>query len=206
MTSSVPPGKDDGPATIGSASGGGAAEGGGPAKYVPPSMRNAGAKFGGGASSLQELAATQDPRAAAAEDRRTIRVSNLSNETKEADLQVLFDRFGPVSRIFLAKVLHALIAPFLGAPCKALPRSLAHLCSPSLCRRHGDETDLRTGWTGHQPSRFHNLRPTSSGFTGRDELLSVTLFSFCRGRTRSRSSPVASPSSTLCMRRTPRRP
>lgn len=33
----------------------------------------------------------------------TIRVTNLSEDTKEADLSDLFKSFGPISRIFLAK-------------------------------------------------------------------------------------------------------
>ena len=33
----------------------------------------------------------------------TIRVTNLSEDTRESDLQELFRPFGPISRIFLAK-------------------------------------------------------------------------------------------------------
>ena len=36
----------------------------------------------------------------------TIRVTNLSEDTREADLQELFRPFGPISRIFLAKDKH----------------------------------------------------------------------------------------------------
>jgi len=36
----------------------------------------------------------------------TIRVTNLSEETKEADLMELFRPFGPISRIYLAKHKH----------------------------------------------------------------------------------------------------
>jgi len=37
------------------------------------------------------------------EDLATVRVTNLSEDTKEADLQELFRPFGPISRIYLAK-------------------------------------------------------------------------------------------------------
>ena len=36
----------------------------------------------------------------------TIRVTNLSEDTRESDLQELFRPFGPISRIFLAKDKH----------------------------------------------------------------------------------------------------
>lgn len=39
-------------------------------------------------------------------DQTTLRVTNLSEETKECDLQDLFKPFGPIGRIFLAKDKH----------------------------------------------------------------------------------------------------
>lgn len=38
-----------------------------------------------------------------ADDNATIRVTNLSEDTREADLQELFRPFGSISRIYLAK-------------------------------------------------------------------------------------------------------
>jgi len=75
--------------------------GGGDGKYVPPSMRR-----GGGASSAPS--ASSGSASATDGDRRrdetaTIRVTNLSEDTKESDLADLFRAFGPISRIYLAK-------------------------------------------------------------------------------------------------------
>lgn len=39
----------------------------------------------------------------AADDNATIRVTNLSEDTRETDLQELFRPFGSISRIYLAK-------------------------------------------------------------------------------------------------------
>ena len=59
-----------------------------PGGYVPPSMR-AGASGTG---------ASMDRR----RDENSIRVSNLSEDTREQDLQELFRPFGPVTRIYVA--------------------------------------------------------------------------------------------------------
>ena len=75
-------------------------EGGG--KYVPPGQR--GGKPGG--KSLEAMAAAVgdgggnkfDDR-----DQNTIRVTNISEDTTEADLQELFSPFGRISRVYLAK-------------------------------------------------------------------------------------------------------
>ncbi|XP_077969174.1 eukaryotic translation initiation factor 3 subunit G-like [Styela clava] len=64
-------------------------------KYVPPSLR-AGATARG--SSM--------PSRGARDEQATIRVTNLSEETKESDLQELFRPFGPIQRIYLAKDKH----------------------------------------------------------------------------------------------------
>ena len=37
------------------------------------------------------------------DDQCTVRVTNLSEETQEADLKELFSHFGPIRRTFLAK-------------------------------------------------------------------------------------------------------
>lgn len=60
-------------------------------KYVPPSVRNA-----DGSRMLDSSNAHRD-------DSNTLRVSNLSEETREGDLQELFRSFGPINRIYLAK-------------------------------------------------------------------------------------------------------
>ncbi|XP_076436328.1 eukaryotic translation initiation factor 3 subunit G-like [Babylonia areolata] len=74
---------------------GGAAAGPKPtggSKYVPPSLRDGASKGRG------ESMANQRKDEAA-----TIRVTNLSEDTRESDLQELFRPFGPISRIYLAK-------------------------------------------------------------------------------------------------------
>jgi translation initiation factor 3 subunit G len=60
-------------------------------KYVPPSLRN-----GDGSRMADTSYAQRD-------DSNTLRVSNLSEETRESDLQELFRAFGPISRTYLAK-------------------------------------------------------------------------------------------------------
>jgi len=65
-------------------------------KYVPPSLRNGGNTAG---SSMPNSRGNRDEQA-------TIRVTNLSEETKESDLQELFKPFGPIQRIYLAKDKH----------------------------------------------------------------------------------------------------
>ena len=75
----------------GAAAGGAGAAGG---RYVPPGRRGDAASV---ASSLKAAAARST------DDLNTIRVTNLSENTTEADLQELFDRFGRISRVYLAK-------------------------------------------------------------------------------------------------------
>lgn len=66
--------------------GGGAAN---PGKYVPPSAR---AAMAGGVKPERRT-----------DDLNTIRVTNISENTTEADLQDLFKPFGRISRVYLAK-------------------------------------------------------------------------------------------------------
>uniref|UniRef100_A0A3P9LRS6 Eukaryotic translation initiation factor 3 subunit G n=1 Tax=Oryzias latipes TaxID=8090 RepID=A0A3P9LRS6_ORYLA len=61
-------------------------------KYVPPSLRDGGRGRG---ESMQPNRR--------ADDNATIRVTNLSEDTRETDLQELFRPFGSISRIYLAK-------------------------------------------------------------------------------------------------------
>lgn len=60
-------------------------------KYVPPSLRDGAAKGKG-----ETMQSKRDESA-------TIRVTNLSEDTRESDLQELFRPFGPIQRIYLAK-------------------------------------------------------------------------------------------------------
>jgi len=66
---------------------------GGAGKYVPPSLR------AGAVASTS----TDDGGRGRRDEFATVRVTNLSEDTKEADLQELFRPFGPISRIYLAK-------------------------------------------------------------------------------------------------------
>jgi translation initiation factor 3 subunit G len=99
---------DDADGTEGAGAGGpgagwtqvGAASSGG--KYVPPSQR-------GGASSVSALASKAGvPQRA--DDLNTIRVTNISENTTEADLQDLFQPFGRISRVYLAKDKETMIS------------------------------------------------------------------------------------------------
>ncbi|CAG2229901.1 eukaryotic translation initiation factor 3 subunit G-like [Mytilus edulis] len=60
-------------------------------KYVPPSLRDGPSKGKG-----ETMQSKRDESA-------TIRVTNLSEDTRESDLQELFRPFGPIQRIYLAK-------------------------------------------------------------------------------------------------------
>ncbi|KAL3775536.1 hypothetical protein ACHAW5_001555 [Stephanodiscus triporus] len=96
--------------------GGGGGGGAGNNKYVPPSARGGGPSMGG--KSLAALAAAApgegggDRRGGGGggggpggvdRDQNTIRVTNISEDTTEADLQELFQPFGRISRVYLAK-------------------------------------------------------------------------------------------------------
>jgi len=76
------------------AAGGGSTQGG---KYVPPSRR------GGGMSDAQARISGDSMPDRRREDTAAIRVSNLSENAQETDLQELFKPFGHIARIFLAK-------------------------------------------------------------------------------------------------------
>jgi len=63
-------------------------------KYVPPSLRGNPGEIKKRGDSMGE---TRD------KDFASLRVSNLSEETRDTDLRELFRRFGPIHRIYLAK-------------------------------------------------------------------------------------------------------
>lgn len=67
--------------------------GGGGSKYVPPSLR-------GGAT--ERKGETMNTRRQA-DEAATLRVTNLSEDACESDLQELFRPFGPIARVYLAK-------------------------------------------------------------------------------------------------------
>jgi len=103
------PGKDAaaGPGAAGPGEGWntvGADRGSGGGKYVPPSQRG---KMGGAGGSLAAMANKIDSSGGPSKDTRseqnTIRVTNISEDTTEADLQELFQPFGRISRVYLAK-------------------------------------------------------------------------------------------------------
>jgi translation initiation factor 3 subunit G len=73
----------------GSSSSAASSGGGGAGRYVAPGVRNRQEGGSGG-----DRRSTDDP---------TVRVTNLSEDTKESDLHELFSPFGSVKRIFLAK-------------------------------------------------------------------------------------------------------
>ena len=87
--------RDDPPPSMGGGGGGGGslaalAAGSGKGGYVPPSLRNADGTRNNDALPQRD-------------DSCTVRVSNLSEDVKDADLRELFRRFGPIQRIYLAK-------------------------------------------------------------------------------------------------------
>eukprot|EP01108_Squamamoeba_japonica_P000448 TRINITY_DN1140_c0_g1_i1.p3 TRINITY_DN1140_c0_g1~~TRINITY_DN1140_c0_g1_i1.p3 ORF type:complete len:161 (+),score=54.09 TRINITY_DN1140_c0_g1_i1:550-1032(+) len=79
---------DVGPGSGDARSDGGARSGGG---YVPPALRH-----GGGGGDRGGMGMRRD-------DSNSIRVTNLSEDTKQSDVEDLFRPFGPTTRIFLAK-------------------------------------------------------------------------------------------------------
>ncbi|KAL7574988.1 hypothetical protein ACA910_010806 [Epithemia clementina (nom. ined.)] len=96
------------------------ASSGAPGRYVPPSQRGGGAAAaaaaaagpGGAGSGAYKPPMGRGGGGAGAgggaggstmDDLNTIRVTNLSENTTEADLQELFSHFGRVSRVYLAK-------------------------------------------------------------------------------------------------------
>ena len=76
-------------------------------KYVPPSLRGDGAARQGesmnrsGRGNRNCCGCHKSP--VLVDDTATVRVTNLSEETKEQDLRDLFGHFGPIHRVYLAK-------------------------------------------------------------------------------------------------------
>ncbi|KAL7504898.1 hypothetical protein ACHAXN_002453 [Cyclotella atomus] len=104
-------GGGDGWTQVGAGGGGGGGGGGG--KYVPPSQRGGSGSMGG--KSLAALAAAGPSEGGGKSysdnrDQNTIRVTNISEDTTEADLQELFTPFGRISRVYLAKDKETMIS------------------------------------------------------------------------------------------------
>jgi len=68
----------------------------GPAKYVPPSVARAQGKGDGKGKG-------QDPEA-------SLRITNLSEDVREGDLQELFGQFGRLQRVYLAKDMNTFVS------------------------------------------------------------------------------------------------
>lgn len=68
--------------------------GAGPSKYVPPSLR--------GGDNKERRGETMSSRRQT-DEAATLRVTNLSEDAMESDIQELFRPFGPIARVYLAK-------------------------------------------------------------------------------------------------------
>ena len=83
---------------------GGATASGGSGKYIPPSIRAGLAAASGERFAVLAAGASAGYKPERRmDDLNTIRVTNLSESTTEADLQDLFQRYGRISRVYLAK-------------------------------------------------------------------------------------------------------
>jgi translation initiation factor 3 subunit G len=67
---------------------------GGPSKYTPPHLRNKGAAAGPGESMRGDQKR---------DDSATLRVTNLSEDVTDNDIYDLFNRFGSIARVYLAR-------------------------------------------------------------------------------------------------------
>ena len=70
-------------------------------RYIPPSMRAGMAAAAAGGPGVGGATGFQPERRV--DDLNTIRVTNISGNTTEADLQELFEKYGRISRVYLAK-------------------------------------------------------------------------------------------------------
>eukprot|EP00591_Stephanopyxis_turris_P007713 CAMPEP_0195518034 /NCGR_PEP_ID=MMETSP0794_2-20130614/12001_1 /TAXON_ID=515487 /ORGANISM="Stephanopyxis turris, Strain CCMP 815" /LENGTH=336 /DNA_ID=CAMNT_0040646931 /DNA_START=75 /DNA_END=1085 /DNA_ORIENTATION=- len=99
--------QEDGWSQVGPKGSGGGAGG----KYVPPSMRGGAGAGGKSLAAMAEASGGGDgSRRFDDRDQNTIRVTNISEDTTEADLQELFQPFGRISRVYLAKDKETLVS------------------------------------------------------------------------------------------------
>jgi len=75
---------------------------GGPAKYVPPSIARAVANGKGGKG--------DGKGGKGGDEEASLRITNLSEDVKEGDLQDLFSQFGRLQRVYLAKDMTTLLS------------------------------------------------------------------------------------------------
>jgi translation initiation factor 3 subunit G len=74
-------------------------------KYVPPGAKAAGKSSGSGSLAALASRSGSGPSDSKSNDRdqNTIRVTNISEDTTESELQALFAPYGRISRVYLAK-------------------------------------------------------------------------------------------------------
>ncbi|KAJ2686794.1 translation initiation factor eIF3 subunit g [Coemansia spiralis] len=78
------------------------AKAGGPNAYVPPHMRAGAKAFGAGGRAAGSLGAGDARGDGRRDENPTIRITNLSEDTLEADVNQLCRPFGPLARVFVA--------------------------------------------------------------------------------------------------------
>ncbi|KAJ1819183.1 translation initiation factor eIF3 subunit g [Coemansia sp. RSA 2671] len=78
------------------------AKAGGPNAYVPPHMRAGAKAFGAGGRTAGSLGAGDARGDGRRDENPTIRITNLSEDTLEADVNQLCRPFGPLARVFVA--------------------------------------------------------------------------------------------------------
>jgi len=78
---------------------------GGPAKYVPPSVARAAANGKGGKGDGKGGKGGKD-----GDEEASLRITNLSEDVKEGDLQDLFSQFGRLQRVYLAKDMDTMLS------------------------------------------------------------------------------------------------
>ncbi|KAJ2491939.1 translation initiation factor eIF3 subunit g [Coemansia sp. RSA 2050] len=90
--------------SAGAGAGAGAEEGkaGGPNAYVPPHMRAGAKAFGAGGRAGSLGAGDARGDSSRRDENPTIRITNLSEDTLEADVNQLCRPFGPLARVFVA--------------------------------------------------------------------------------------------------------
>lgn len=123
---------------------------GGKAAYVPPSMR--------GKEGSQRMAAEDD------RDNATLRVTNISEDTAEQDLQMLFSPYGRISRMYLAKDKGTYVSRGF-AFISYHDRADAERAMNALQGHGFDHLILKIDWSKPAPTQQKGDGGLSSGFT-----------------------------------------